>query len=83
MMSYKSSTLSRNMLSLGHSKDDDSLAAQTRTTINWVNYSLKSKSLKITNLDSDLESGVILIKLLECLAPVKKMPGRYNHARAS
>lgn len=58
------------------SASEDSLAAQARTFLRWINLALKRKSLKITNLYDDLEDGVILIKLLECLS-AQKMPGRY------
>ena len=50
--------------------------ARTRTFIHWINHSLKSKSFKITNLDTDLEDGFILIRLMESLAPGKNAPGK-------
>lgn len=76
-MSYEVRTLSRYTLPLISGDSDDALALRTRTFIHWVNMSLNNESLKITNLDTDFESGVILIKLLEALASSKKMPGRY------
>ena len=56
--------------------NEASLSAQARTFVYWINLSLKSKSIRITNLYDDLESGVVLIKLMECLASGKKIPGR-------
>ena len=50
--------------------------SRTRTFIAWVNKKVESRGIKIQNLTEDLENGLVLIKLLECLAPGKKMPGR-------
>ena len=72
-----SSPLCAEMSSPQDDKDKEGIAIRTRTFIHWINHSLKSKSFKITNLNTDLEDGVILIKLMESLAPGKKAPGRY------
>ena len=60
------------------SASEGTLASQAKTFLRWINLVLKRKSLKITNLYDDLEDGVILIRLLECLSS-QKMPGRYVH----
>ena len=73
--SSTTTTVSQYRVVVGHDKEEI-VAARTRTFIYWINVSLKIKSLRIKNLDSDLENGVILIKLMECLAPKKKTPGR-------
>ncbi len=49
---------------------------QKKTFTNWVNDHLKDTGLSVKDLQVDLDSGVVLIKLLEALAPGKKMPGR-------
>lgn len=49
---------------------------QRRTFTNWVNAILKEKGLSVEALEDELEDGVILLKLLETLAPEKRMPGR-------
>ena len=49
---------------------------QQRTFTNWVNANLKGQGLSVETLESDLADGVLLIKLLETLAPGKRMPGR-------
>lgn len=38
---------------------------QTKTFTNWVNSHLMKRGRKITSLDTDLQSGVELINLLE------------------
>ena len=49
---------------------------QKKTFTNWINDRLKETDRKVEDLETDLEDGVTLIKLLEVLAPGKKMPGR-------
>ncbi len=49
---------------------------QKKTFTNWVNDHLKDTGLSVEDLQIDLDNGVVLIKLLEALAPGKKMPGR-------
>ena len=61
----------------GGPADEGAIASRSKAFINWINLSLTNKSIKITNLTKDLENGTILIHLLECLSPGKKMPGRY------
>ncbi len=62
--------------SLGVEEDETIIEARTRTFVRWINGCLHSKGIHIKNLDSDLESGVVLIKLLETLAHGKRIPGR-------
>jgi hypothetical protein len=62
--------------SLGVEEDEAVIEARTRTFVRWINGCLHSKGIHIKNLDSDLESGVVLIKLLETLAHGKRIPGR-------
>ena len=49
---------------------------QKRTFTNWTNENLKEIKRHVSDLATDLDDGVLLIKLLEVLAPGKKMPGR-------
>ena len=49
---------------------------QKKTFTNWVNDRLKVTDRKVDDLQTDFDDGVNLIKLLEVLAPGKKMPGR-------
>lgn len=49
---------------------------QKKTFTNWINDRLKETDRRVEDLETDLEDGVTLIKLLEVLAPGKKMPGR-------
>lgn len=62
--------------SLSVEEDELILEARSRTFISWINRHLRSKGIRIQNLDSDLESGVVLIKLLETLAHGRRIPGR-------
>ena len=62
--------------SLPVEEDETVIEARTRTFVRWINGCLYSKGIHIQNLDSDLESGVVLIKLLETLAHGKRIPGR-------
>lgn len=55
---------------------DNWVEVQKTTFTNWANDKLKQEGVRIANLETDLEDGVILIKLLEALAPGKRMPGR-------
>ena len=49
---------------------------QKKTFTNWVNDRLKDTGMKVEDLQVDLDTGVVLIKLLEALVPGKKMPGK-------
>ena len=49
---------------------------QKKTFTNWVNDKLKETDKRVEDLETDLDDGVTLIKLLEVLAPGKRMPGR-------
>lgn len=62
--------------SWGVEEDEAVIELRTRTFVRWINGCLHSKGIHIKNLDSDLESGVVLIKLLETLAHGKRIPGR-------
>lgn len=66
----------RQVESLKVEEDEVILEARSRTFVRWINGCLHNKGIRIQNLDSDLESGVVLIKLLETLAPEKRIPGR-------
>ena len=50
------------------------LDVQRRTFTNWTNSKLKSAGRKVTNIEKDFEDGVLLIALLQSLAPESKMP---------
>ena len=54
---------------------------QQTTFTKWVNNSLrghlKTARLQISNLQTDLQDGLVLVKLLETVASPRK-PGRYN-----
>ena len=58
------------------SSSNEAIEARKEAFISWINHSLKSKSIEISNLSQDLENGTVLINLLQCLSPEKKMPGR-------
>jgi len=59
------------------SEQEDSVEVQKKTFTNWANEKLKTQEgVRLADLETDLEDGVILIKLLEMLAPGKRMPGR-------
>ena len=52
------------------------ITVQKVTFTNWTNDHLKDTGRHVEDLQTDLDDGVTLIKLLEVLAPEKKMPGR-------
>ena len=52
------------------------IESRTRSFIVWINSKVECRGVKISNLREDLQNGLVLIKLLECLAPGKRMPGR-------
>ena len=56
---------------------NDWLTVQKKTFTNWTNDHLKDTGRHVDDLETDLDDGVTLIKLLEVLAPGKKMPGRW------
>lgn len=62
--------------SLEVEEDEAVIEVRTRSFVRWINGCLHDKGIHIKNLDSDLESGVVLIKLLETLARGKRIPGR-------
>ncbi len=49
---------------------------QKKTFTNWVNDKLKATDCKVEDLQVDLKDGIVLITLMQVLAPGKKMPGR-------
>ena len=55
-------------------KNDQSVI--TKTLMNWINISIGRKVFKRSSMYEELENGVILIELLESLAPDQEMPGR-------
>ncbi len=60
---------------------DEAIEARTQAFLNWMNHSLRSKSIAASNLSEDLNSGTVLINLLLCLSPGKNMPGRLECTR--
>ena len=48
-------------------------AARRRTFTQWLNLQLRSTKLRVKDLEKDLASGVILIRLLQILSPHKKV----------
>ena len=73
--------MAKRLLLSGASVGEDWVEVQKKTFTNWANETLKQGGLRVTNLETDLEDGVILIKLLEMLAPGKRMPGRWVYVK--
>ena len=48
-------------------------AARRRTFTRWLNLQLRSAKLSVENLEKDLASGVVLVRLLQTLSPRKKV----------
>ena len=71
--------MEKRLLLPGASVKEDWVEVQKKTFTNWANETLKQEGVRVTNLETDLEDGVILIKLLEMLAPGRRMPGRWVH----
>ena len=44
------------------------VAVQRRTFTNWMNHKLVGSGCQVTDLETDLRDGVLLIKLLEVLS---------------
>ena len=55
---------------------DEHISVQLRTFMNWINFTTGKKILKSDNLLEKISDGVLLIELVQSLAPNKKMPGR-------
>ena len=53
--------------------EEEWVAVQTRTFTNWMNHKLEGSGHQVTNLETDLADGVILIKLLEVLSHKKPL----------
>ena len=49
------------------------LAARRRTFTRWLNLQLRGTKLRVDDLEKDLASGVVLVRLLQILAPQKKV----------
>lgn len=47
---------------------------ESRTFVRWANDKLKGKSVQITNLQSDLGDGTLLLDLIECLTQKRNAP---------
>ena len=47
------------------------VVVQKRTFTNWMNHKLEGSGHQVTDLETDLGDGVILIKLLEILSHKK------------
>jgi hypothetical protein len=47
-----------------------------KTFTKWVNYKLRNTPKYVEDLTTDLQDGIILLTLLEVLAPGKEMSGR-------
>ena len=50
------------------------LEVQRRTFTSWTNSRFKSAGRRVTNIEKDFDDGVLLIALLQTLAPESKMP---------
>lgn len=47
--------------------------ARRRTFTRWLNLQLQGTKLDVKNLEKDLASGVVLVRLLQSLSPQKKV----------
>lgn len=47
---------------------------QMKTFTNWVNDRLRDTGCQVEDLQEDLDDGLTLLKLIECLVPEKKFP---------
>ena len=70
---YTSCTLCINHLI---TMDQAYVEVQRRTFTNWTNskLNLKGAGRKVTRIEKDFDDGVLLIALLQILAPESKMP---------
>ena len=48
--------------------EEEWVGVQKQTFTNWMNHKLEGTGHQVTNLETDLADGVILIKLLEILS---------------
>lgn len=48
-------------------------ASRRRTFTSWLNLQLGDPKMRVSNLEKDLSSGVVLVRLVESLAPHKKV----------
>ncbi len=49
---------------------------QKKAFTRWINDNLKHTSIKVKDVEKDLDDGLVLIKLLESLVPRKQIPAR-------
>ena len=52
---------------------DELIAARRRTFTRWMNLKLKGSKLHVDDLEKDMSTGVVLIRLLQILSPRKKV----------
>ena len=52
------------------------LSARRRTFTRWLNLRLKSAKLRVEDLEKDLASGVVLVRLLQTFSPHDKALGK-------
>ena len=57
---------------------DERINARSKTFINWMNSTIGKQVSEDDDPFEKLSNGVLLIKLLQSLAPGKKMTGRYR-----
>ncbi len=57
---------------------DPRIGTQSRTFLYWIAITTGNRVLKSDRLHEKLSDGVLLIKLLQSLAPPKKIRGRYD-----
>ena len=62
--------------------EEEWVAVQKRTFTNWMNHKLEGSGHQVTNLETDLGDGVILIKLLEVLSHKKPSGNRSSRVTA-
>ena len=56
---------------------DQVLSARRRTFTRWVNSQFKNTKLRVEDLEKDLASGVVLVRLLQTYSPHEKALGKY------
>ena len=52
------------------------LCVRKHTFTGWINHCLSNSGLKVQDLETDLENGLVLLKLVQVLSPDCKIPGR-------
>lgn len=56
---------------------DQITATRRRTFTRWVNQHLKKPKLRVVDLEKDMATGVVLIRLLQTLSTHKKVVEKY------